>query len=127
MRTLSRAALTLSGVLALTGVPATSQADFPTRTNVVVKVAASVERDGAGVIKVPPRVEGDAALCTGAVHLTIRHAGEVVFKRSKPVSQRVRFRVNGLDAGRHQLTGEYRIGDRDPCDVSKDRKRIQVR
>ena len=125
---LLRTAVMISGLVIL-GIPAGAHADFPTRTHVVVKVGQSVEREGSGVIRVRPHVEGDPVLCTGTIRLVIRHAGEVVVKRSKPIPEvkNVRFRVKGLEEGRHQVTGEYRIGDKDPCDVSKDRVRIQVR
>ncbi len=123
-----RTAVMMSGLVIL-GVPAGAQADFPTRTHVVVKVGQCVEREGSGLIRVRPSVEGDPALCTGTIRLRIRHAGEVVAKRSKPLphGKNVRFRVKGLEEGRHQVTGDYRIGDKDPCDASKDRVRIQVR
>lgn len=127
MRTLRRVTLTLAGALAVTSAPAASQADFPTRTDVVVRVADGVEKDGSGVVKVLPRVQGDAALCDGTIRLTIRAAGEIVVRREKPVKDRVNFRVGSLEAGKHRVIGRYRVGDQDPCDISRDLERIRVR
>ena len=82
MRAIHRAALILPAVLVLGGVPASAHADFPTQTNVDVKVGESVAEDGAGVIRIRPNVQGDPAVCTGTLHLIVRHAGEVVVHRT---------------------------------------------
>ena len=106
MRVSNPGAPVLVGVLSLFSMPASAHADFPTQTNVDVKVGESVAEDGAGVIRIRPNVQGDSAVCTGTLHLVVRHAGEVVVHRTRPISEKnkVRFRVGGLDAGRHQAT-----------------------
>lgn len=97
------------------------------RTDVVLRGLPSLT-DGAGVVAVRTRLAGDVALCTGRLRLRVVDlaADRVVVDRSRQVAQVRRFRVR-LDAGRHRVVGTYETGDRDPCAVSRDVRRVRVR
>ena len=132
MRTLRLGALAVPCLLAALGagsplgLPAVADTG-PERTEVVLRALPTIT-DGKGVVRLRTRLAGDVALCTGTLRLKVVDLAEdeVVADRERPVAKVRRFPLT-LEPGRHRVVGSYELGDRDPCAVSRDVRRVRVR
>lgn len=112
------AAMAAASALTLVAGPATAAYTPTTETDVKAKPKGKVKPGKKTKVVVKSGIKGDSVQCTGSYVIVYKDGAEVVRKREKAFSDKVRF--NGrVPKGTDKIFVYYERGKKDPCDKSR--------